>query len=314
VSGTTEGLSRKISTAQDLAAVVRSMKALAATSIAQYERAVVALQDYYRTVELGLSACLRADSPSGEPAGATHAEAPLLVGKPVGAPETKIGAIVFGSDQGLVGRFNEVLMDFAMTNVNSLPGRPTRVWAVGERMQALIPAPLIAVPQAWPVPASVEAITPLVGRILIDIGAARERGDIAELHVFHNRPKSAAAYEPVGRRLLPLDAAWRNGMAAVRWPTSSPPQLIDPAGRALEAFIRGYLFVVLFQACAESLAAENASRLAAMQRAEKNIREILEDLNGKYRRLRQESIDEELFEVIAGYESLAHGSATPGER
>jgi F-type H+-transporting ATPase subunit gamma len=42
-----------------------------------------------------------------------------------------------------------------------------------------------------------------------------------------------------------------------------------------------------------------------MQRAEKNIREILEDLKGKYRRLRQESIDEELFEVIAGYESLA---------
>jgi F-type H+-transporting ATPase subunit gamma len=71
------------------------------------------------------------------------------------------------------------------------------------------------------------------------------------------------------------------------------------------------LFVVLFQACAESLAAENASRLAAMQRAEKNIKEILEDLNGKYRRLRQESIDEELFEVVAGYESLAHGAATP---
>jgi F-type H+-transporting ATPase subunit gamma len=312
VSGTTEGLSRKISTAQDLAAVVRSMKALAATSIAQYERAVVALQGYYRTVELGLSACLRADSPPGESADATHAEAPLM-GKPVGAPVSKIGAIVFGSDQGLVGRFNEVLMDFATTNVDSLPGRPTRIWAVGERMQALIPAPLIAVPQAWPVPASVEAITPLVGRILIDIGAARERGDIVELHVFHNRPKSAAAYEPVGRRLLPLDAAWRNGMVAVRWPTSSPPQVIDPAGPALEAFTRGYLFVVLFQACAESLAAENASRLAAMQRAEKNIREILEDLNAKYRRLRQESIDEELFEVIAGYESLAHGSASRSE-
>jgi len=177
-------------------------------------------------------------------------------------------------------------------------------------MQALIPATLIAVPQAWPVPASVEAITPLVSQILIDIGAARERGDIVELHVFHNRPRSAATYEPVGRRLLPLDVAWRRGMAAVRWPTSHPPQLIDPAAPALEAFIRGYLFVVLFQACAESLAAENASRLAAMQRAEKNIREILEDLNANYRRLRQESIDEELFEVIAGYESLAHGSGT----
>jgi F-type H+-transporting ATPase subunit gamma len=196
-------------------------------------------------------------------------------------------------------------MDFAMNDRKTPQSVPTRIWAVGERMQALIPAPLIAVPQAWPVPASVDAITPLVERILIDIGAARERGDIAEVHVFHNRPKSAAAYEPVGTRLLPLDAAWRSGMAAIRWPTHNPPQVIDPVAPALEAFIRGYLFVVLFQACAESLAAENASRLAAMQRAEKNIREILEDLKGKYRRLRQESIDEELFEVIAGYESLA---------
>jgi F-type H+-transporting ATPase subunit gamma len=267
------------------------MKALAASSIGQYESAVTALHDYYRTVELALSVCLRDAPPSGQS---------------VRAPVSKIGAIVFGSDQGLVGRFNETLMAFATTNLHSLPGRLTRMWAAGERMQALIPAPLIAAPRAWPVPASVEAITPLIGRILIDIGAARERGDIAELHVFHNRPKSAAAYEPVGRRLLPLDAAWRSGMAAVRWPTRSPPQLIDPCAPALEAFIGGYLFVVLFQACAESLAAENASRLAAMQRAEKNIKEILEDLNGKYRRLRQESIDEELFEVVAGYESLTH--------
>jgi F-type H+-transporting ATPase subunit gamma len=311
VSGTTENLSRKISTAQDLAAVVRSMKALAASSIGQYESAVVALHDYYRTVELALSVCLRNMAPPGEQEGeqaSVGSPVAARVEAPVGTPVRKIGAIVFGSDQGLVGRFNEVLIDFARAELRTLPGTLTRMWAVGERMQALIPAPLIAAPQAWPVPASVDAITPLVGRILIDIGAARERGDIAELHVFHNRPRTAAVCEPAGRRLLPLDAAWRGGMAAVPWPMRSPPQVIDPAAPALEAFIREYLFVVLFQSCAESLAAENASRLAAMQRAEKNIREILEDLKGQYRRLRQESIDEELFEVIAGYESLTHDS------
>ena len=69
-------------------------------------------------------------------------------------------------------------------------------------------------------------------------------------------------------------------------------------------FIREYLFVLLFQACAESLACENASRLAAMQRAEKNIDGILEELNLKLHRIRQESIDEELFDVISGYEAL----------
>jgi len=294
VSGTTESLTRQISTASDLAAVVRSMKALAASSVGQYERSVAALTDYYRTVELGLSACLRGTAQPAPPAAQAS------------APTQPIGAIVFGSDQGLVGRFNETLMEFALARLGSLPGKLTRIWAVGERTQALIPPPLIAAPVAWVVPSSVEAIAPLVGRILIDMQAARGRGDIAEIHVFHNRPRSAAAYEPVGRRLLPLDAAWRDGMAAVRWPTKTPPQIIDRAAPALEAFIRGYLFVLLFQACAESLAAENASRLAAMQRAEKNIREVLEHLKAQYRRIRQTSIDEELFEVVDGYESLSH--------
>ena len=35
------------------------MKALAASSIGQYEKAVQSLDEYYRTVELGLTACLR---------------------------------------------------------------------------------------------------------------------------------------------------------------------------------------------------------------------------------------------------------------
>ena len=72
----------------------------------------------------------------------------------------------------------------------------------------------------------------------------------------------------------------------------------------LRAFIREYLFVLLFQACAESLASENASRLAAMQRAEKNIDELLENLNQTFHRQRQSTIDEELFDVVSGFEAM----------
>jgi F-type H+-transporting ATPase subunit gamma len=56
---------------------------------------------------------------------------------------------------------------------------------------------------------------------------------------------------------------------------------------------------------AESLVAENASRLAAMQRAEKNIGEMIEGLDQTFRHLRQASIDEELFDVVSGYEALS---------
>jgi len=55
------------------------------------------------------------------------------------------------------------------------------------------------------------------------------------------------------------------------------PEVIDGIQQTLQAFVREYLFVLLFQACSESLASENASRLAAMQRAEKNIENILEN-------------------------------------
>ena len=140
----------------------------------------------------------------------------------------------------------------------------------------------------------------LVGQILIEIEAALDQADVAEVYVFHNHSKFGAVYEPVSKRLLPLDQTWQNKLAAMAWPTKNLPEVIEGATSALQAFVRGYLFVLLFQACAESLASENASRLAA----EKNIEEILEDLNRTFRRVRQESIDEELFDVISGFEAL----------
>jgi len=300
MSGTTEGLRRKIDGAGDLEGVVRSMKALAASSIGQFERAVQSLDQYYRTVELGLSACLRQAGPSPKNAGGTTRD---------GGP---VGAVIFGSDQGLVGRFNEVLVDYAMGVLKARPGKTMRIWAVGEHIQALMADSGFTQAAPLPVPASVYAITSLIGRILIEIETAREHGEVVEVHLFHNRPGPGASYEPVGKLLLPLDHAWQARLCALPWPTKNPPQVIEGAAPALQAFIQGYLFVLLFQACAESLASENASRLAAMQRAEKNIGNLLEDLNRTYHRIRQEAIDEELFDVVSGYEALTGKRARAG--
>jgi F-type H+-transporting ATPase subunit gamma len=286
MSGISEELGRKIGSAQDLQSIVRSMKALAASNIGQYERAVAALRDYYRTVELAVRAC--GDAARASPVKPSSSPAP-------------VGALVFGSDQGLVGRFNEALAEFATRSLGALPGRTTRIWVVGERMEALMATPA----RVFAAPNSVDAIGGLVGDMLIDMAAAEEGREIRELYVFHNAPGPAATYAPVMRRLLPLDAHWQSDMAALPWPTGKIPEVIQGAASALAAFMREYLFIVLFQACAESLASENASRLAAMQRAEKNIEEMLDEMSRRFHRIRQESIDEELFEVISGYDALA---------
>jgi F-type H+-transporting ATPase subunit gamma len=292
MSDTTESLRRKISSAGDLQSVVRTMKALAASSVGQYEKSVRALADYYRTLELGLGACFR--------------EKELAVNLVQRKAPTRAGAtsaIVFGSDQGLVGQFNDVVADYAIKTLAALPGK-AQVWAVGERVHARLADAGLPPVGLFTVPNSVQAITPLVGQIQIESEAHRDKGENAPLWVFHNRPQPGALYEPVSQRLLPLDAQWQQGLANIHWPTANLPEVMGGGTATLRALIREYLFISLFRACAESLASENASRLAAMERADKNINDLLEQLHGTFHELRQSGIDEELFDVISGFEAL----------
>jgi F-type H+-transporting ATPase subunit gamma len=297
MSDTTASLLHKISSAKDLQSVVRTMKALAASNIGQYEQSVSALGDYYRTLELGLGACFRATYADGVNAIET---APVHSNS---AAKAVVGAIVFGSDQGLVGQFNDVVVDHAIKTLNTLSSTP-QVWAVGERVHTRLDGSDLQVQGVFSVPNSVQAITPLVGQLLVESEARHNRVEVDQLYLFYNRPAAGAVYEPVTRRLLPLDATWQHNLAANPWPTINLPEVMGSRDDTLGALIREYLFVSLFMACAESLASENASRLAAMQRADKNIDELLEDLGGAFQRLRQSSIDEELFDVISGFESL----------
>jgi F-type H+-transporting ATPase subunit gamma len=277
--------------AKDLSSVVRSMKALAASSIVQYQRAVESLREYADAVESGLSLCLR-ESGATRPPGRRPRAGPFR------------GAIIFGSDQGLVGRFNESLLEFAAGTLAALPGKTTHVWAIGDRLQDLVADSSLPPPMTLPVPHTVDAIAPLVSRLLVAITKSALHAPAGEIYVFHNQPRGEASYCAVSLRLLPLDALWRRDLPAHPWPAKSLPEVVGSIAATLEALIREYLFVLLFQACAQSLAAENASRLAGMQRAEDNIAKILEELTRIYHRTRQQAIDEELFDVVSGYESM----------
>ena len=276
MSDTTASLRRKISSAGDLQSVVRTMKALAASSIGQYEKSVRALADYYRTVELGLGACFRESEPSG-PDRQNGKDKPMRV--------------------RLARSCSVPTRDWWASSMMWWPimrSRPSRLCPGNPKSGPSVSAFM----RAWrtracrssglfTVPNSVKAITPLVGQIQIESEAHRAKGEYARLYVFHNRPQSGALYEPVSQRLLPLDAQWQQGLAKVRWPTKNLPEVMGGGTATLRALIREYLFISLFRACAESLASENASRLAAMERADKNIDELLENLHGTFHRLRQ---------------------------
>ena len=296
MTDSTAALKHQIGMAQDLQSVVRTMRALAASSITQYERSVLALSDYRLVVNQGLSACLRAAQGTRNAATADDDDATPAPPKP-----GTVGIIVLGSDQGLVGQFNEVIVEYVVNALSDLPGR-RQIWAVGERVHARLVDVGLTVAGTYAVPNAVEGIAPLVDQLQIDTETHPSQTVSPHIHVFYNKPQSGALYAPAGLHLLPLDAAWRDSMLAQPWPGKALPEVMGHGDATLRALIREHLFISLFSACAESLASENASRLAAMQRADKNIVELLDGLHGKYHALRQRSIDSELFELIAGYE------------
>jgi F-type H+-transporting ATPase subunit gamma len=289
---TLESLRSKTQGAKDLNAVVKSMKAMAATNIAQYEMAVDSLGDYYHTVALGIVAYLKVEKID------TVSETKKTKNK----KEKSICAIVFGSDQGLVGQFNDSMASFVSQTIHAMQGRK-EIWAIGERVQLLLTDLGFSLTNCFSVPNDVNAITPLVNQILIKSEQENEKGNVTEFYIFHNQPK-AVGYQPVIQRFLPLDEKWMHQFTELHWPTKNLPHVAGGIKQTLLALIREYLFTSLFKACAESLASENASRMEAMQRAEKNIEELLSDLSEKFQRLRQSSIDEELFDVISGFEAL----------
>lgn len=285
---TLENLRRKIESAGEVRSVVRTMKAMAASSIGQYEMATVALSDYYHAVLLGLTTYFKKNTyhPKRSKAGS----------------EESIVAIVFGSDQGLVGQFNYEIAQFTLQFLNKQPGQK-EIWVVGEQALQRFTDVGLSTGKVFPVPNSLSAITSLVERILLDIESDRENGKARKFYMFHNQLESRAVYHPVVQQLLPLDAEWENNFKQ-SWPTSKIPEIVGSMETTLTALIREYLFVSVYRACAESLASENASRLESMQRAQKNIDDMLDELNKKYYLLRQNSIDEELFDIVLGFEAF----------
>ncbi|MFZ1798995.1 MAG: F0F1 ATP synthase subunit gamma [Chitinophagaceae bacterium] len=294
---TLESIRNKTEGAKDLKSVVSAMKAMASSNIVQYETAVSSLGDYYHTVALGIIAYFKAEKIEA------ISDKEEIINKHKNNNDKIICEIVFGSDQGLVGQFNDSMADFVAASLNDLPGKK-EIWAIGERVQLLLSDVGLNTTMLYHVPNAVGEITFLVQQILSKTEESRKKENISEFYIFHNEPKPASGYQHVMQRFLPLDEKWKASLQELQWPTKLPPQIAGGARPTLMALISEYLFTSLFKACAESLASENASRLEAMQRAEKNIGDLLDDLTKEYHRLRQSSIDEELFDVVAGFEAL----------
>ncbi len=292
MSESMEGMRHKISGADNLESVVRIMKMIASSNIYQYENLKVSLEDYYHTVNLSLGAYFRGTGSD------------VIFQKDVSKKDSNIvGAIVFGGDNGLVGQFNELITEYTIDHLKKL-SRDVQIWTVGEGVHERLLDAGIKIAGNFKVANSVMGITPLVGDILLESESSLKIGEISEFYVFYNSYSKDLLYAPTHSRILPLDEKWLKKTTGFPWPTKILPEVVGDDIGTLLSLIDEYLFVSVYKACAESLIAENASRLATAQRAEKNIGELIEELTRSYQMQRKNIIDEEMFDIVSGYESI----------
>jgi len=300
---TLQALERKIGSAEDLRSVVKTMKAIAAVNIHQYEDAVGSLAEYRRTVELGFQIAMHR-RPEGVEVGTD----------PPGGRE---GIIAFGSEQGLCGQFNDVIERFVIDRIGD-EGRPpsreeTALAVVGDRLIARMEEAGMPVERTFRIPSSMAGIRETVAEALILIDAWREEGGVGTIDLLYNRPRSGSGYAPYVSRVFPIEIAWLHELEARPWGARTVPMHTMPWDRLFMSLVREEVAVSLHRAFSESLAAENASRLASMQAAERNIEEHLEELQHRYHQQRQRSTTEELLDIIGGYEALrGRGEAATG--
>jgi F-type H+-transporting ATPase subunit gamma len=292
---TVESLRRSIAVATELHSIVKTMKALAGVNIRQYERSAHAVIEYNRTVEMGLQIALASLGPQSVPLNY--------------APGKQLGAIVFGSDRGMCGLLNDQVVSHAARALRTLTARVEShsTLAVGVRANDQLEAFGYPVEGCVRVPTSVLAITGAVNEVMRTLEDWHFKRNVNLVILFYAAPTSGASYRVASVRLLPIDVEWINSLRARPWPSKIIPMFTMNKTQLFQGLIREYLFVSLFRAFAESLASENASRLASMQVAERNIDDRLRALNLESRRLRQDAMTAELLDIIESSEALRTG-------
>lgn len=286
-----EGLKRSIHVTSEMQSLVKTMKVLAGLNIRQYERAAHAVAAYNRTIEMGLQVALRRLPELPAPQGS----------------DSKLGVIVFGSDQGLCGKLNDVIVSHALRALRSIERQRTAelILAVGQRATGQLSASGKTVEATLEVPGSTAGITTTVHELLQRIEQERTRRGIEMFLLFYCKLVSGVFYRPNGVRILPVDAEWIRGLKAKPWHSRVIPAFTLPPERLFSSLIREYLFGTLYGAAAESLASENAARLASMQVAERNIEDRLKALTSEFHQSRQAAVTSELLDIVSASEALA---------
>ncbi len=135
-----------------------------------------------------------------------------------------------------------------------------------------------------------------ISRIIIDDYSS---GIIDLVYLVYAQFISTMLQKPVLQQLLPVEPASIPQAQNVDYIYEPGPEVV--LGELLPRFVE----MQVYHAILESIASEQSARMVAMRNATDNATELIQDLTLMYNKARQESITEELLDIIGGAATLA---------
>ena len=271
---------KRIGVTWEIRQVTSAMKRVASARLANDRKAMESSQRYTdRLTELLADIC----SAAGE------VDHPLLTEQKTGSALV----IVFGSERGLCGGFNSSLVDevaLFMTRPSIQRASFVPVGKVINRRIRRIGLDVIrhfAQPSRRNRTETLDEITNLAVNSFL-------AGECGEVHVVYSKFVSGIRQVAGAWRILP--APFLPGLGGKADATIFEPNAEELLGRLLPEFVRQMIDFAFLS----SVASENAARQVAMNRATNNAGEMLDNLLGQYRRVRQENITTQMLESISG--------------
>lgn len=293
-----EALNKRIKTTTDLRDIVSTMKMLSSVSIGPYEKALISLNEYSKTVKTAFIGLMKDDRFYYTP-------------QQLKSNSPKTIAIVIGTDNGLVGRFNRDVITYARKDLseNSLDKEVTFI-CIGKRLGLLADSAKVKVAATYPIMNSLKEITTISSMVLMKINELIHAERTEQVFIYYTIKKTGESQRVEKVQLMPLPQQDMISFKKEKWTGRTLPLIADDKGSLFTALIHEYLTVVLSGSLTSSLAAEHYTRMVNMQQAEKNIDESLETMNMDYQQIRQTSITDELIDIVSGAESLKKKKST----
>ncbi len=277
---------RRIRSIENTAKVTKAMEMIAASKMRRAQASVLAGRPYSEKIQQVIADLAAQPSEDGT-------SQPLLESRPI----QRVGLVHITPDRGLCGglhsnlnrRVSQFIVEHQVPATVVAVGRKGRDFMV--RYGQDVKAVFINLGDR---PALADTIA--ISSMVID---QYTTGEVDEVHLSYVEFVSTTVQRPVVKRLLPIVPAELTAYERVGY-------IYEPSDQeVLGSLLPRFVEMEIYHALLELIASEQSARMVAMRNATENAGEMVEDLTLLANKVRQESITNELLDILGGSEVLA---------